>query len=230
MKYNQIEVLFFSKNLQLRETFASLFFDEVDFSCRSYSSLDELRDLHGTPFNKVGLIDLSGGFYLSDLIVDTKNSMSYSLPIIFILDNQRSKFDFKKKGFTCFEIILKPVNVDELLSTIRTLLANKIFSKELPIPLGDNWFVPKKNMLKNSQGQSIKLTEKETKIINFLYEGRGDVSSKDLILRSIWGYKETISTHTLETHIYRLRKKLETGLNEKNLILKNSKGYFLNLP
>jgi DNA-binding response OmpR family regulator len=100
---------------------------------------------------------------------------------------------------------------------------------EPAISIRGNWFIPKKNAFEDSQGTSIRLTEKETKIISFLYEGRGEVRSKDLILTAIWGYKGKISTHTLETHIYRLRKKLKIGLNEKDLILKSPEGYFLNL-
>ena len=75
----------------------------------------------------------------------------------------------------------------------------------------------------------IKLTEKETKIINFLYTERGKISSKEVLLKSVWGYDKKISTHTLETHIYRLRKKIERGLGETDLILKNNIGYYLNL-
>ena len=87
----------------------------------------------------------------------------------------------------------------------------------------------KKNTFENSLGELVRLTEKETRIINFLYEARGEVRSKDLILTAVWGYRKTISTHTLETHIYKLRKKLEIGLNEKDLILRSPKGYFLNI-
>ena len=76
----------------------------------------------------------------------------------------------------------------------------------------------------------VRLTEKEAKIITILCEEEGRVMPKELLLKSVWGYNETISTHTLETHIYRLRKKIELGLGETELILKNNAGYFLNLP
>lgn len=229
MKYNQIEVLFFSKNVQLLNTFSSLFYDEDDFNFRGLSSIDELYDLSKTPINGVFLIDFLDDFPGSRLIFCKKNDKFLSSPIIFILQNKNLKVDFKKEGFTCFDVVLKPINLNELLSTIRTLLSNKTLSNELPIFIRGNWFTPKKNIFENPLGGSVRLTEKETKIISFLYEGRGEVRSKDLILRGVWGYKKTISTHTLETHIYRLRKKLAIGLNEKDLILKSPKGYFLNL-
>jgi two-component SAPR family response regulator len=229
MKYNQIEVLFFSKNAQLLSTFSSIFCDEDDFSFRSLSNIDKLYDLSKTQINRIILIDFSDEVDASRLIFYKKNIRFLSLPMIFILKNKNLKGDFKKEGFTCFDVVVKPINVNELLSTIRTLLGNSALSSELPIFIRGNWFTPKKNIFENSLGVSVRLTEKETKIINFLYEGRGEEISKDIILRGVWGYKKTISTHTLETHIYRLRKKLATGLNEKDLILKSPKGYFLNL-
>ena len=229
MKYNQIAVTFFSKNVELLDTFAALFSDEVDFSYRGSSDPDELSVFSETQSNSVLLIDLTYEFYQLGLFFDKRNTRLFSLPTIFILANEDSNIDLKKEGFSCFDVVLKPINVNELLLAIRVLLGKSIPSDELSIMIGSNSFTLKKNILKNSQGASIKLTEKENKIISFLYEGRGAVRSKDLILRAIWGYNGSISTHTLETHIYRLRKKLEIGLNEKNLILRSSEGYFLNL-
>ena len=229
MNLNQIEVLFFSKNSQLLDTFSSIFCDEDDFSFRGLSSIEELCDLTETPINGIFLVDFSGDLYLSSPIFKKRNARFLPLPMIFILDNKKLKVDFKKEGFTCSAVVFKPINVNELLSSIRTLLGNKNLSDELPIFISGNWFTPKQNTFENSLGESVRLTEKETRIINFLYESRGEVRSKDLILKAVWGYRKTISTHTLETHIYRLRKKLEIGLNEKDLILRSPNGYFLNI-
>jgi DNA-binding response OmpR family regulator len=229
MNHNQIEVFFVSKKPQLLEAFSSLFYDEADFSCKGLSSLDEVSDFLKIEQNRILLVDVGNDFYHQNLIFDQKNSAFLSLPTIFMLDSVQPAEVFKKRGFSCFDIIVKPIIVNELLSKIRTLLAKKLRSNDLPISIRSHWFSPKKNLFQNLQGQSIKLTEKETKIISFLYDGRGEVRSKDQLLRAIWGYDKTISTHTLETHIYRLRKKLEIMLDEKDLILKISEGYFLNL-
>ena len=229
MKHNQIEVFFVSKKPQLLDAFSSLFHDEADFSCKGLSSLDELSDLPEIEQDRILLVDVGDDFYHQNLIFDQKNNAFLLLPTIFMLDDAQPLEVFKKRGFSCFAIVVKPIIINELLSNIRTLLAKKLQFNDLPISIRGHWFIPKKNLFQNLQGQSIKLTEKETKIINFLYEGRGGVRSKDQLLRAIWGYDKTISTHTLETHIYRLRKKLEIKLDEKDIILKSSKGYFLNL-
>ena len=87
----------------------------------------------------------------------------------------------------------------------------------------------RKKLLKNSHGGITRLTEKETLILYFLFKQRGEVIPKDDLLKIVWGYDKTISTHTLETHIYRLRKKINDGLGEAKFILKTKQGYYLNL-
>jgi DNA-binding response OmpR family regulator len=74
---------------------------------------------------------------------------------------------------------------------------------------------------------SLILTEKENEIFNFLLESEISISKK-VLLRNIWKYNEGIDTHTLETHIYSLRKKLEKKLNVKNILEHKENGYFLN--
>jgi len=74
---------------------------------------------------------------------------------------------------------------------------------------------------------SLILTEKENEIFNFLLNSKTSVS-KNSLLKKIWKYSEGIDTHTLETHIYSLRKKLEKELKVKNILEHKEKGYFLN--
>ena len=74
---------------------------------------------------------------------------------------------------------------------------------------------------------SLILTEKENEIFYFLLESKSSVSKK-ILLKNIWKYNEGIDTHTLETHIYSLRKKLEKKLEIKNILEHKESGYFLN--
>ena len=74
---------------------------------------------------------------------------------------------------------------------------------------------------------SLILTEKENEIFCYLLES-GTSVSKNVLLKNIWKYNEGIDTHTLETHIYSLRKKLEKKLEIKNILEHREQGYFLN--
>ena len=77
--------------------------------------------------------------------------------------------------------------------------------------------------------KEIRLTEMEAKILNFLYNSGGNLIKRDILLKEVWGYNSEVMTHTLETHIYRLRKKIETDSVGTNLLISESGGYRLNL-
>ena len=146
------------------------------------------------------------------------------------MDNDQKINSINDKNVNSYEIMWKPVRIDELISKIRGFATNLNRLDEFLIIMRENYFYPNKNLIKNIKGDSIRLTEKETEIIKFLCKGKGKILSKDVLLKMIWGYEKSITTHTLETHIYRLRKKIKVGLGETDLILKNNKGYFLNSP
>ena len=78
-----------------------------------------------------------------------------------------------------------------------------------------------------SANNSIKLTEKETNIIIYLSQSSDPVSI-DQLQFSVWGYQSKLETHTVETHIYRLRKKILKQFNDKNFILSRKNGYKIN--
>lgn len=81
-----------------------------------------------------------------------------------------------------------------------------------------------KNLTLNS---SQRLTEKECHILRFFYQNKGKELSKDTLLQEIWGYHPEAETHTLETHIYRLRQKLEEDSNNPQIIINGKDGYIL---
>ncbi|MCF8495983.1 MAG: helix-turn-helix domain-containing protein [Alphaproteobacteria bacterium] len=76
-------------------------------------------------------------------------------------------------------------------------------------------------------GRHIDLTEKERDILVFLTERKGQTVPRDLLLREIWRYGDNIETHTLETHIYRLRRKIEKNPAGPDLLLTDKEGYIL---
>ena len=80
-------------------------------------------------------------------------------------------------------------------------------------------------MLLEKDGTKIKLTDKETLILEYFYKNKNKVLNKELLLLNIWGYKKNITTHTLETHIYRLRKKLSSNHIKSEVILSKNNGY-----
>ena len=227
MGQNKIKVLFFSRLPVLSSALASLFCDEVDFSYRALTTLDGLSHLKQQEYNGIIIIDLSKSVAAFHKIVNLEEASVFSLPFIFVLNNRRIKDQIDKRNFTTYDIIFKPFRFEELLSKIRVLTTNLKMVDVSKKVLDGNYFDFRKNEIKSTKGGSIKLTQKENEIINFLFKMQGEVVSKKILLKNIWGYNESVSTHTLETHIYRLRKKIQIGLGEKDFILNDSKGYYL---
>ena len=82
-------------------------------------------------------------------------------------------------------------------------------------------------LLETEDDKKVRLTEKETNILKFLYRATGSVVARDVLLHEVWGYNAGVTTHTLETHIYRLRQKIELDPSNARLLVTESGGYRL---
>jgi DNA-binding response OmpR family regulator len=88
-------------------------------------------------------------------------------------------------------------------------------------------FKPASKLIVTEKGSKLKLTEKEAAILRFLYRSNGHSVARKVLLQEVWGYNASVSTHTLETHIYRLRQKIETGAEATKMIVTDQGGYRL---
>src|SRR5262249_29872639 len=81
-------------------------------------------------------------------------------------------------------------------------------SEDAVFTIGPFTFRPSSKLLLNAKGNKVRLTEKETAILRFLYRAGQKPVSRETLLQEVWGYNSGVTTHTLETHIYRLRRKV----------------------
>ena len=123
--------------------------------------------------------------------------------------------------------IQRPFKIIMLLESIRRLLSKYDFSSEVIIPLGNIQFFPGSKFIKMENGQKVNLTEKETNILKYLCQSKDQIVSREVLLDEVWGHTTSLSTHTLETYIYRLRQKISAKLNGKELIITKKGGYQL---
>ena len=125
------------------------------------------------------------------------------------------------------DYITKPLRLGELIARIRTQLRQFRASDDARFEIGNLSFVPANKMLHEIGSDRMQaLTEKEATILKFLYRAFPNDVTKDELLAEVWGFQNGVSTHTLETHIYRLRKKI-SRLTKKQLVLTIEKGYRL---
>ena len=114
-----------------------------------------------------------------------------------------------------------------LLARIRAQLRQHEQSADAVFAIGPYTLKPVSKLLVDDRGAKIHLTEKETSILKYLYRSGDKVVSRELLLDEVWGYNAGVTTHTLETHIYRLRQKIEKDPSNAELLVTETGGYKL---
>ncbi len=125
------------------------------------------------------------------------------------------------------DYVAKPFKFPVLLARIRSQLRTHEQSEDAVFQLGLYTFKPSMKMLITEDDKKVRLTEKETNILKFLYRATDGVVARDVLLHEVWGYNAGVTTHTLETHIYRLRQKIEPDPSNARLLVTESGGYRL---
>ena len=125
------------------------------------------------------------------------------------------------------DYLRKPFNMGVLMERINKQLVLYEKSEDAEFRIGEFLFKPAKNWLDHPAKGRTPLTAMETGILKFLYKARGQVVAKPVLLKRVWNYSPKVTTHTLETHIYRLRQKIEVDPKNPALILTSSGGYRL---
>ncbi len=150
--------------------------------------------------------------------------------LVYIISEYQ--IDFSDKFYSSIIFVHKrlPIYFRDFVNSIEKnlqLLNNK---KNKKILIGDLIFYPyyKKIVNKNEIEKIIKLTDKENSIIEYLSKEENFVVSKDVLLKEVWGYNEFVDTHTLETHIYKLRRKIEVDHKKPRYLMNEEGGYKLN--
>ncbi|NBR90810.1 MAG: DNA-binding response regulator [Rhodobacteraceae bacterium] len=125
------------------------------------------------------------------------------------------------------DYITKPFKFPVLLARLRAQLRTHEQSEDAVFQLGPYTFKPAMKLLLTEDEKKIRLTEKETNILKYLYRAPDGVVARDVLLHEVWGYNAGVTTHTLETHIYRLRQKIEPDPSNARLLVTESGGYRL---
>jgi DNA-binding response OmpR family regulator len=120
------------------------------------------------------------------------------------------------------DYVTKPFRFGVLLARIRAQLRQHQGSEDAIFKIGVCTFRPRLKLFRNHSG----LTDKETSILRYLCRARQPVS-REMLLREVWGYSPGLTTHTLETHIYRLRQKIELDVANPTILVTDSRGYRL---
>ncbi len=125
------------------------------------------------------------------------------------------------------DYIAKPFRFAVLLARIRVQMRQFEASDDAEFVIGPFIFRPAAKTLTDEKGGKLRLTEKETSILRFLQRANREIVPRDILLKDVWGYNEGVTTHTLETHIYRLRQKIEIDPAQAKILVTDAGGYRL---
>lgn len=126
------------------------------------------------------------------------------------------------------DFLAKPISFMVLLEHVNTHLRRHQQSEDAILQVGPFLFKPSMKLLIDEEEKKVRLTEKETNILKYLYRAGGKPVAREELLDQVWGYHAEANTHTLETHVYRLRQKIEPD-GKGRLLITESGGYRLQM-
>jgi DNA-binding response OmpR family regulator len=156
------------------------------------------------------------GLAESDRLVGSLRQNGLNCPVLLLTDGDSP---------TTQEALARPFRFSALLARLHALNAHHAHADDKAVRIGPYTFHPSAKLLQ-ADGRKVRLTEKETNILKFLHASARTVP-RDILLHEVWGYSPAVATHTLETHIYRLRKKIEQDPAKAQILLTEGGGYRL---
>jgi DNA-binding response OmpR family regulator len=170
----------------------------------------------------VGLPDIDG---CEAVRILRKNG--FKAPIIMLTGHDTDSDTILGLESGANDYVTKPFRFAVLLARIRVQLRQHEASEDAVFTIGPYTFRPGSKLLLNPQNNKVRLTEKETSILRYLYRAGQQPVLRETLLHEVWGYNSGLTTHTLETHIYRLRQKIEKDAAAPAILVTEAGGYKL---
>ncbi len=220
-------ILIVDDDRDLRATLAEQFDQHAEFTSSTVGTAADALDAldHGRPdlvIMNVALPDMDGTAAIRAMRAD-----GFAHPIIVLSDLASDGDVVAALDAGANDCVVKPFRFAVLLARTRAQLRQHDGSADASLPIGAFTFRPSSKYLVSDTGTKLRLTEKETAILRFLHRAGEQAVARDVLLREVWGYNSRVTTHTLETHIYRLRQKIEADPAHAQILLTEAGGYRL---
>jgi DNA-binding response OmpR family regulator len=223
-------ILLVEDDQSLRETLAEQLAEDHGFSVTVAATLDDAAKAfnnEGASFDAVildiGMPDGDGCHFCAKV-----RRQGHMMPIIMLTGSATEADVVRGLESGANDYIAKPFRANELLARLRTQLRLFENSEDAVFSVGPYTFRPAKKLLHEPiNNRRIRLTGKEAAILKFLYRSDSRPVDRQILLHEVWGYNPAVTTHTLETHIYRLRQKMERHPRNPVLLVTENGGYRL---
>ena len=196
---------------------------ELIEAANANDALRKVRDAHvDLMILDVGLPDMDGREAVKILRRD-----GFKSPILLLTGHDSDSDEILGLESGANDYVTKPFRFSVLLARIRAALRQHDQSEDVVFTIGPYSFQPAAKLLESADGGKVRLTDKETSILKYLYRQGPKTITRDVLLKEVWGYNNRVTTHTLETHIYRLRQKIERDPSNARLLVTEEGGYRL---
>jgi len=224
-------ILIVEDDVALRETLAAHLAVGGGFTAVGAATLEEATanlaaedKRFDTVILDVGLPDGNGFDFCVKL-----RQLGHNMPIIMLTGWDTEEDVVRGLQAGASDYIAKPFRSGELLARVRAQLRMFESSDDAVFDIGPYAFRPAtKLLLDRARAKRIRLTGKEAAILKFLYHAGPGAVLRKVLLGEVWGYNSAVTTHTLETHIYRLRQKMESNPHAPSILVTEGRGYRLN--
>jgi DNA-binding response OmpR family regulator len=221
------KILIVDDDEDLRETLKDQLVLHDEFEVETIGTASKGIDLAKTDHFDLVVFDVS----LPDMdgreAVRNLRKAGFKTPIIMLTGNVSDADQILGLDAGANDYITKPFKFAVLLARVRAQLRQHEQSEDAVFAIGHYTFKPASKLLIDEKGTKIRLTEKETSILKYLYRSGAKIVTRDTLLHEVWGYNAGVTTHTLETHIYRLRQKIEKDPSNAELLITETGGYKL---
>jgi len=188
---------------------------EADCAASAEAQLADGRSRFDAILLDVGLPDADG----RDLCAKLRRE-GYRMPVIMLTGADTEVDVIRGLDVGANDYIIKPFRLPELLARLRAQVRLFNSSEHATHCIGSYVFRPGAKLLEEpARNRKVRLTDKENNILRFLYRLGGQAAARQTLLQEVWGYSSSADTHTVETHIYRLRQKIEAIPSQPQLLL-----------
>lgn len=215
----------------LRGTLTEQLLADAEFTPAEAGSIAEAEAMLAKPDQRfdaiildVGLPDGDGRNFCARL-----RQQGVKIPVIMLTGSAEEQDVVRGLDSGAIDYIAKPFRLAELMARLRAHLRNFENSEDAVFQIGPYTFRPAVKLLHEPvKNKRIRLTDKEAAILKYLYRAGGKSVGRQVLLNEVWGYNAAVTTHTLETHVYRLRQKIEPEPAQARLLITEGGGYRLN--
>jgi len=224
---NKRRILVVDDDADLRETLVEQLKAQPEFDIiEAGTANDALKALRENNVEltilDVGLPDMDGRD-----AVKVMRQEGHKSPVLMLTGHDTEADEIKGLDSGANDYLTKPFRFPVLLARINAALRQHDQSEDAVFTIGQYSFQPAAKTLETNEGTKVRLTDKETSILKYLYRQGPKTITRDVLLKEVWGYNNRVTTHTLETHIYRLRQKIERDPSNARLLVTEDGGYRL---